>query len=135
MKALLAISVVLFILACGLPALEFKKNTGAVEVTSGGAALALGWLGLFCGIYAWCANFVWLYAIVVGFLGKAERCSLAGIVALAIGLTVFLAIGREIPGDEANVTRMALVRLLPGCCVWLASLAVLPAAYLLSKAR
>jgi hypothetical protein len=35
-------------------------------------------------------------------------------------------VGRELPGDEGNVTRTAVIRVLPGCYLWMASMAVLP---------
>ena len=42
---------------------------------------------------------------------------------------------QKLPADEGGVTKMAIVRLLPGCYVWFASLAVLPIAALLQKTK
>jgi hypothetical protein len=44
-------------------------------------------------------------------------------------------IGRELPGDEGNVTRTTIVRLLPGCYLWMASLATLPVAAMLGARK
>ena len=38
-----------------------------------------------------------------------------------------------LPGDEGNVTKTTVVKLLPGCYLWLASLVLLPLAALLQK--
>jgi hypothetical protein len=43
-------------------------------------------------------------------------------------------IGRELPGDEGNVTKTAVIRFLPGCYVWIASLVALPISALFQKA-
>jgi len=60
---------------------------------------------------------------------------IAGCIAIAIACTTFSIIGRELPGDESNVTKTTLVRLLPGCYVWFASLVSLPIAALFVKSK
>jgi hypothetical protein len=135
MKILLFISLGLFVVACCLPALDFKQSTGKNDIMLGLRALAVGWSGIFAAIVAWYANPVWAFAIVIGFCRKPVICAVAGIVALLIALTTFSIVGRELPADEGNVNRMTVVRLLPGFYVWLASMAVLPLAILLPKLK
>jgi hypothetical protein len=45
--AVLVGSLILFVVACCLPALEFRKNATGSVVWLGGEALAMGWLGVF----------------------------------------------------------------------------------------
>jgi hypothetical protein len=125
MKIILIISLILFAVGCCLPALEFKTSSGVNDVMWGLRALAIGWSGLFAGVMAWYANPFWLTGIVLGFARKPLLAALAGVIAIAIALTTFSLVGRELPGDESNVTRMTVIRLLPGCYVWLSSLATL----------
>lgn len=122
---ILIASVVLFVIACSLPALEFAKN-GNKDVMVGISVLGVGWSGIFEGIIAWYANLIAVLALGLGFLGKPKWAAIVGLVALLIGCTTFSMFGRDLPADEGGVTHMMLTRTLAGCYVWLASLAVLP---------
>ena len=118
----------LFVLACCLPALQMAKGN---EVSFGVHALGMGWLGLFAGVFGWYANPLWGLGVFFSALRKRVPAILFSVLALPIALTVFNDIGRELPGDEGNVTKTAIVRLLPGAYLWLVSLITLPfAAYL-----
>ncbi|MFO0983624.1 MAG: hypothetical protein U1E76_18165 [Planctomycetota bacterium] len=133
MKILLIASLVLFVIACSLPVLELKQSNGTRDVMLGLRALAVGWSGVFAGVLAWYANPVWLIGVIMGGLRKPIAVAVSGIVALAIASTTFSLIGRELPADEGNVTKMTVIRILPGCYVWLASIAVLPLAALFCR--
>lgn len=133
MNIALLTSVALFLLACGMPALEFKKSTGATDVMFGLRALVVGWSGVFAAVMAWYANPFWLLGVILACFRKSMFAALAGIVAIAIATTVFSIIGRELPGDEGNVTKTTVVKLLPGCYLWIASLVLIPLAALFQK--
>jgi hypothetical protein len=122
----LMISLVLFAVACCLPALEFRNSNGANDVMYGLRALVVGWSGIFAGVVAWYANPCWLLSLVLGLFRRPLTATLVGVVAIAIAACTFAVVGRELPGDEGNVTRTTVIRLLPGCYVWMASMAVLP---------
>jgi hypothetical protein len=98
----------------------------------GARVLAVGWSGIFAAVMAWYANPFWLLGLVLGVL-RSTLMLLAGLVALAIASSTYLVIGRELPDDEGNVTRITMIRLLPGFYVWMASLATLPLAALFSR--
>lgn len=115
----------LFVLACCVPALQMAKNN---EISFGIHAFAMGWLGLFAGVFAWYANPLWALGVIFCAFRKRIPSIVCGLLALPIALTVFTDIGRELPGDEGNVTKTAIVRLLPGAYLWLASLVALPIA-------
>ncbi len=120
----------LFVLACCLPALQMAKGN---EVNFGIHALAMGWLGLFAGVFAWYANPLWALGVIFSAFRKRIPAILFGVLAIPIALTVFSDIGRELPGDEGNVTKTAIVRLLPGAYLWLASVVSLPLAAFFRK--
>jgi len=114
-------SVILFAIACALPALDFNK-----DIMSGINVLAVGWSGIFTGVVAWYANPIWLLGLILAFAGKPKLAAIAGVIAFLIGCTTFTLFGRELPADEGNVNHMTLMRTLVGCYVRLASLATLP---------
>ncbi len=103
-RGLLA-SVLLFVVACCLPALEFKNSSNAIDVMLGARALAVGWSGVFAAVTGWYANPFWLLGLALAVFGRSK-----------------------IPGDEGDVTKSTVVQLLPGFYVWMASLVILPVA-------
>jgi hypothetical protein len=128
-------SVALFAISCCLPALEFQGAGRPNDVMLGLRALAVGWSGIFAGVLAWYANPIWLIGIFFAALRKPGLVLIATIIALGLACTVFSAVGRELPGDEGNVTKTTISRLLPGCFVWMASLAALPLAAMFPKGK
>ena len=120
----------LFVLACCLPALQMAKDN---EVNFGIHTLAFGWLGLFAGVMGWYANPLWAIGVLFSAFRKRIPAVLFGVLAIPVALTVFGDIGRQLPGDEGNVTKTAIVRLLPGAWLWFASLVSLPIAALFRK--
>ena len=128
-------SIVLFAVACCLPALEFSKAGNTKDVLSGINVLAVGWSGIFAGVFGWYPNLFWLLGLGSGFLGRPRMAAIAGVIALAIGCSTFTLFGRELPADEGGVTHMSLSNTLTGCYVWLLSLAVLPWVVFFPKAR
>ena len=130
----LALSVVLFAVACCLPALEFNQGN-TKDVQWGANILAVGWSGIFAGVLGWYANPFWILGLSMGFVGKPKLAAICGAIAFAIGCTTFSLFGQILPADEGNVNHMTLARTLPGCYVWLASLAALPLIVLFPKTR
>jgi len=49
-----------------------------------------------------------------GIFSEADLTAIAALIAILIGLTVLADIGRELPGDEGNVTKTTIIRMLPG---------------------
>jgi hypothetical protein len=133
MKILWFASLFLFLVACCMPTVMFKSNTGEIDVMLGLRALAVGWSGIFAGVIAWYANPFWLVGLVLTWLRKPVPGLLLGLVAIVIAYSTFALVGRELPGDESNVTHNTVVKLLPGCYVWMASLILLPIAALFQK--
>ena len=63
MKILILLSVLTYVVACCLPALQWKNNDKSFEIMLGLRALAVGWSGIFAGIVAWFANPLWVAAL------------------------------------------------------------------------
>ena len=130
------LSILLFVAACCLPALEFRSvETGAPDVMFGARALVVGWSGIFAVVMGWYANPFWLVGVILAAFKKPTMSAAAGLIALAISCSVFFDLGRELPGDEGNVTHTRIARVLPGCYVWMASMAVLPILAFVRKAK
>ncbi|MBZ5601407.1 MAG: hypothetical protein LAO79_03790 [Acidobacteriia bacterium] len=131
MKILILIPVALFALACALPALHWSDN----DTMFGLRALAVGWSGIFAGVFAWYANFFWTLALVLILIKRPTPALVAGLIAVAVAVTLFRDMNRELPGDEGGVTKIAITQLLPGCYVWFASLASVPLLAFLSRSK
>jgi len=125
MMILLAISLFLYVLACCLPALEFRNSDKPNDIMLGLRALTVGWSGIFAGVYAWYANPFWFGSMLLLFFRRSIPGAILAAIAVALAATTFGMVGRELPGDEGNVTRTTVIRLLPGCYVWMSSIAVL----------
>src|SRR5258708_28739307 len=130
MKSTLLLSLGLFVAACCLPALEFRRGASGTDVMWGLSILVVAWSGIFAGVVAWYANPFWVAGLLFGLFGKRPAAVVLGAVAIWIGMSTFSEIGHELPADESNVNHMTLVRLLPGCYVWMLSFVLLPLAAL-----
>jgi hypothetical protein len=135
MKIVLRASILLFVIACCLPALEFKNSHKPNDLMWGANALVVGWSGIFAGVMAWYANPFWMLGLFFGLIRKPWLAALAGVIAVTIACTTFSYIGRELPGDEGNITRTTIIRVLPGCYIWMASFATLILAALTPKPK
>jgi len=133
MNKVLIASFILYLVACCLPALEFKNSNSSNNVMLGLRALAVGWSGIFAGVFSWYANPAWLFGAILMCLRKPVPAAVFGVIAIALACTTFQLIGRELPGDEGNVTKTTVIKLLPGCYVWMASLVSLPLAAFFQK--
>ena len=135
MRRVVLVSLALFAIACCLPALEFKHSVGPNDWMWGIGTLLMGCLGILVGIGAWYANPFWLIGMVFGLFQKRLPAAIAGIVAIVLATNTFSIVGRVLPADEGDVNHMTVVRLLPGCYVWMASLVVLPLAAFVRKVK
>lgn len=122
MKILILLSLVTYVAACCLPALQWQNDNKSLEIMLGLRALAVGWSGIFAGVVAWYANPLWLLALGLAFFRKPWPALIAGILALVIALTVFSVVGKELPNDEGGVTKTRIIAVLPGAYVWFASI-------------
>ena len=129
------LSAVLFVAACSIPALEFRNSQGPTTVMWGANALAVGWSGIFAGVVAWYANPFLLLGLILGLLRKPTPAAVAGVIAFLIGCSTFAILGRELPGDEGGVTKTTVIRLFPGCYLWLLSLAAVPLTPVLARSK
>ena len=120
-KYFLAISVVLYVVACNLPALEFRRNEAGTDVWYGGQAAGIGWLGIFVGQVAWFANPLWLLAGVLLFAGRPKWSMACSCLALLLSLDTWSLYDQVLAGDEGGVSKLYLRRIREGTYVWLAS--------------
>lgn len=129
----LGISLLLYLAACCSPALLFTTLTRdsltpvAHETMWGFQVLLKGYLGIVQGIIGWYANPLWLAALLV--FPKRPKAALAvGLASLVIALTTFLAIGKDLAVWASDPYHQHLSAPLPGCFLWMASLAAVPLA-------
>ncbi len=128
MKFAVPASLVLFVIACWLPALSWRDGT----IMTGLHALAVGWSGIFAGVVPWYANLLWVLSMLAMFLRRPLGVSI-GFMAVGLALSTLFYIGHEVPGDEGGVTKTAITHVLPGCYCWIASVAIPPFAALAQK--
>ena len=126
-------SIALFLVACAMPALEFENNQKERDIMFGLRALVVGWSGVFAAVVSWYANPFYVLGAVLAYFRYPVAAILMGLISFAIAVTVFTVIGRVMPGDEGNVTKTAIIKLLPGCYVWITSLGLLPIAAITQK--
>lgn len=117
-------SFLLFIVSLFLPALLFQD----VDPVNGATLLGWGWWGLLLGNPAWCANPVFLIAILILLFKKHGFALIGGSIAFALGLLSFFA--SEYYFNEANST--PITGLGPAFYVWMLGFAVLIGGSLLS---
>ncbi len=89
MHSPLMVSAVLYLIACCIPALEFKNSNSPNTVMWGANALAVGWSGIFAGVMAWYANPFWLLGLLLGVFHKKPFAVIAGSMGIAIACTAF----------------------------------------------
>lgn len=125
------LSVVIYITACVLPALEFIHTDGTHdELMIGANVLAMGWCGIFMLNLAWFANPFYIVSVVLLWLRKYKASIISATVALIIGAQTFLLFGHQWLADEAGIKHFQLKAIHIGTYIWLLSiLIVLPAAY------
>jgi hypothetical protein len=115
-----------YLIACFLPVLEMRYSSRPNDYMTGWNALAVGWSGIFAGVFGWYANPFGVLALIFALMRQRLVTTILAAAGIAIGCTVLFDIGRELPADEGNVTKMWIVGLMPGFYCWILSFIVLP---------
>lgn len=129
----LRISFLLFVIACCSPALELttttREHTPVTHLNMWGFQLLLrGFMGIFFGIIAWFANPLWVVALLLVSFKWVKAALAVSLASLVIAFTTFLAIGKDLGVWQSDIYHQHPSALLPGCFLWMASLAVVPLA-------
>lgn len=116
---IVAASAFLFLLACGLPALEFTNG----RVMRGFELLIMGWAGLQHGQPAWLANPIlwlsWLFTLLSWELPGGILATLG----LLVGSVTLRLYADPLPAaDQAGVTMLHLQQVKMGFNLWMTSL-------------
>lgn len=128
------ISVLLYLAACCSPALLFTTLTrdsltpAAHDTMWGFEVLLKGYLGIVLGIIGWYANPPWLAALLLARFKRLKAAFVVGLASLVVALTTFLAIGKDLAVWSSDQYHRHLSAPLPGCFLWIASLAAVPLA-------
>lgn len=117
----LGISLILFSIACLLPALVFLGNSG-IDTWQGYRILAFGWMGPMFGQFAWCANPLLLISMVTLIIRRWVITIVVSILTLLLAANTFLLFFQEVPADEAGVNMLELQYLHVGAYLWFVSI-------------
>jgi hypothetical protein len=117
----LAISLLLYGVACAAPALVFLGNGGS-EAWPGYRVLFLGWLGALIGQFAWYANPLFFFGIITFLFRKWIATIVLIGLTLLMAANTFLLFIQEVPADEAGVNVLTLETLHVGFYLWVASI-------------
>jgi len=137
---LLAASLLLFIVACALPAVVFRTFSGGVpdgddKSSAGIVLLLIGGLGIFAGQFAWLANFP-LAVSWFTLLFRAYRLSFVfALLAALIALDTLALYSNSIPADEAGTREQFLIHLQAGFFLWLAAMLLVAAGSVVLRIR
>ncbi|HZU15624.1 MAG TPA: hypothetical protein VFD01_03320 [Candidatus Dormibacteraeota bacterium] len=134
---MIALSLLLFLTACATPALEMRvePSAGRLDAWPGWFLCLFGWLGILVLQFGWYANlFLPPALLLLGLRLWVAALVVSGIGLLLAGDTFLLAITPLPNGDDVG-HRLYLNRPLIGCDLWLASMAVVAAAAVVSLVR
>ncbi len=123
----------LYLIACATPCLEVTQKSD--PVWPGLQILAIGWLGVLVGQFAWLANPLWMAGMLFFVFRKWMVTLIFSGPALLFALNTLTMFVTELPADEAGINTFHLVRLRIGFYLWLASLLVLFAGALVMKVQ
>jgi hypothetical protein len=127
---------VLFLVACAMPALEFlNTNTSSLDVMQGFQILLMGWMGLFVGQLAWLANLFFALALLLLILGRSTGALVFGAVSVLMACDTFVLFSQQLPANEGGVGKLALQHLRAGFYFWSAALVLLPLGALILRQR
>jgi hypothetical protein len=133
------VSILCFLLACALPAVDFNlvyvgDNAAAYgqvveDIWPGGVLLLSGWAAMLVTPIpgsAWLANFLYLATAILYWFKRQGLTILVGILAVILGfIGTYISMWMPLIGDEQGNTRLALDHFLVGFWLWLAAPLVL----------
>ena len=115
---IVGVSTFLFLLACGLPALEFTNG----RVMWGWELLIMGWTGLPSGQPAWLANPILWLSWLLTLVSRELAAGILATLGLLVGSVTLRLYADALPGDEAGVTMLHLQQVKMGFNLWMTSL-------------
>jgi len=122
-----AACLVLFLIACVAPALEFRDtNTPSPNVMQGFQILLMGWLGVFVGQLAWFANPLFAIGLLLLSLRRRTASLICGAVAVLVAGDTLVLFSQQLPANEGDVGKLILQHLKAGFYLWAAALVLLP---------
>jgi hypothetical protein len=128
----LQISLVSYLVACCVPALELTTTSpeNLIPVAHakmwGFQLLLRGFMGVFTGTIGWFANPLWAVALLLVFFKRLKAALFVSLLSVAIALSSITVIGRDLAVWESDPYHQRVSALLPGFFVWIASLALVP---------
>jgi hypothetical protein len=118
----IVVSVILFGVACALPALEFQKFVQGVvqgpDVKIGVTLLLIGWLGPFALQFAWFANPLLGLSLWALAFRRWNRAAVFAVLALLLSVQTFQLFWQDVPADEGRVGQLRLQQVQPGFFAW-----------------
>lgn len=121
--AFVGISLVLYILACVLPALVFIGPNGQQNM-DGFSALVIGWAAPLFGQFAWYANPLLLLSII-GLMRGWRITILLVALSLLLAADTFMLYSQRVPADESGSNYMTFQYPAIGFYLWIASMVVI----------
>lgn len=121
----LGLSVILFVAACLLPAMEMKKPNGATEQVPGFLLLLIGFMGLIVLQFAWLANLLLLAGAITLCVGARRPAAICGRLAVLLSLQTLMLLGSQMPSDAPSSQWETWHRPCIGFYLWVASMVCL----------
>jgi hypothetical protein len=134
----LGVSLLLYALACALPALDFLKEDGSPTPESpmfGFVLLFIGWLGIIIGQFAWLANLGWLLSLILLLCRRWIASLVTSILAILLAMQTYALFAQRVPANEAATSYLILQQVKIGFYVWLASFLAAGVSALILRSR
>jgi hypothetical protein len=116
----LAITGLLYLIACATPALEFDDTQQSIFY--GFHILIIGWLAALIAQFAWFANLILLVSIFLLLFRQWIATFIGSLLAFILALQTFMLFSQKIPADGAATRHLLLQNMKIGFYFWLASM-------------
>jgi hypothetical protein len=120
----LLISLSTYVLACALPVLDFSKSDGIRNPDGpivGVVALIMGWVAIAVGQFAWLANFLWLFSLLLIWFRCWIAAAVTSISTILLALQTYALLSQKIPANGAATDHLYFQGIKIGFYFWLAS--------------
>lgn len=132
-RLLLVGAFVLYGISLALPGYTALNSGTLIEAPPGIEILALGWLGIFGGVFAWYGNLFYLFAAVMSATKNYRAGLISAIIGFFIGLSAFLTTSWTESESGNPIPNTHVIHFDAGYYLWLASFVCLIAYFAIRR--